>query len=283
MNIAAGRSSFRIASYNVLNLFDNIDDPIKKDEGTPPKSAQSQAALADVMEGSQADVIALQEVENIDILTEFRDKNGLKDDYPFLTLVEGNDGRGIDVALMSKHPIQNVVSHKDETFPIEGQEDRGFLRDLLQADIDIPEYGPVRFFLSHFASKRGGERSDVMREAEAQKAREIMKRETQGFPSQKYVIMGDFNDTPDSPAAQTLTREDSDGWGLVDAFRDKPDSVSYPTNPKTAKKWGYKRIDHILVSPQMAADQVNVQVHKHPSAREASDHWMVSADFALKK
>lgn len=283
MNIAARPNSFRIASYNVLNLFDNIDDPLKKDEGTPPKSAQSQAALADVMEDSRADIIALQEVENIEILTEFRDNNGLKDDYPYLTLVEGNDGRGIDVALMSKHPIGNVVSHKDETFPIEGQADRGFLRDLLQADVEIPEYGPVRFFLSHFASKRGGERSDVMREAEAQKAREIIKRETQAFPSQKYVIMGDFNDTPDSPSAQILTQKDDEGWGLVDAFREKPDSVSYPTNPKTAKKWGYKRIDHILVSPEMAKDQVGVQVHKHPSASTASDHWMVSADFTLAK
>ena len=61
MNIAAGRT-FRIASYNVLNLFDNVDAPDKRDEGTPPKSAESQAALADVIEDSQADVIALQEV-----------------------------------------------------------------------------------------------------------------------------------------------------------------------------------------------------------------------------
>ena len=282
MNIAARSNSFRIASYNVLNLFDKIDDPNKRDEGTPAKSAQSMAALADVMEDSHADVIALQEVENIDILTQFRDQNHLKDDYPYLTLVEGNDGRGIDVALLSKHPINNVVTHKDETFPVKGQEDRGFLRDLLQADIDIPDYGPVRFFLSHFASKRGGERADIMREAEATKAREIIKRETANFPSQKYVIMGDFNDTPDSPAAQTLTKKDGDGWGLVDAFRDKPDMVSYPTNPKTARKWGYKRIDHILLSPQMAADQVGDQVHKHPESREASDHWMVSADFATK-
>lgn len=283
MNPIAGRSSFRIASYNVLNLFDDIDNPDKRDEGTPPKDAASQEALADVIESSEADVIALQEVENIEILTEFRDQNGLKDDYPHLVLVEGNDGRGIDVALLSKHPVTNVVSHKDEVFPIEGQQDRGFLRDLLQADISVPEYGPVRFFLSHFASKRGGKRSDYMREAEAKAARDIIKRETAEFPSQKYVIMGDFNDTPDSPSVKALTKKDGDGWGLIDAFRDEPDTVSYPTRERTAKKWGYKRIDHILLSPEMAKDQVEEQVHKHPSSEQASDHWMVSADFAMAK
>lgn len=282
MNIAAGRT-FRIASYNVLNLFDNVDAPDKRDEGTPPKSAESQAALADVIEDSQADVIALQEVENLEILTQFRDQNHLKDDYPHVVLVEGNDGRGIDVALFSKHPIKNVVTHKDEVFPIKGEKDRGFLRDLLQADVEIPEYGPVRFFLNHFASKRGGKRADRMREAEAKAAREIVKRETKDFPSQKYVVLGDFNDTSDSKSVRTLTEKDEDGWGLVDGFRNEPDIVSYSTNERTAKKWGLKRIDHILLSPELAKDQVEEQAHKHPRSKEASDHWMVSADFAINK
>lgn len=283
MNSVASRASFRVASYNVLNLFDKVDDPDKRDEGTRPKSAESERALAQVIEDSRADVIALQEVENIEVLTEFRNANGLADDYPHVVLVEGNDGRGIDVALLSKHPVKNVVTHKDEVFPIEGQEPRGFLRDLLQADIEIPEYGPVRFFLNHFASKRGGARSDFMREAEAKAARDIIKRETADFPSQKYVMLGDFNDKPDSESVQILTRKDSDGWGLVDAFREEPDTVSYPTSERTARKWGYKRIDQILLSPEMAKDQVEEQAHRHPQSEEASDHWMVSADFALSK
>jgi endonuclease/exonuclease/phosphatase family metal-dependent hydrolase len=281
MNSIAGQARFRIASYNVLNLFDKIDDPDKRDEGTPAKSTESQAALAEVIESSQADVIALQEVENLEILTQFRNENGLKDNYPHVVLVEGNDGRGIDVALFSKHPISNVESHKDEVFPVKGQADRGFLRDLLQADIEIPNYGPVRFFLNHFASKRGGKRADDMRAAEAKAAREIIKRETKDFPSQRFVMLGDFNDTPDSESLEILKQTDKDGWGLIDAFRKEPDTVSYPTEERTAKKWGYKRIDHILMSPELAKDQIEEQAHKHPSSKEASDHWMVSADFAL--
>ena len=78
-----------------------------------------------------------------------------------------------------------------------------------------------------------------MREAEAKAARVIIKRETANFPSQKYVMLGDFNDKPDSESVQILTRKDSDGWGLVDAFREEPDTVSYPTSERTARKWGY--------------------------------------------
>lgn len=280
MNAAA--RPFRIASYNVLNMFDEIDDPGKKDEGTPPKSAESERALAQVILSSEADVIALQEVEKLSALKEFRDEQGLADEYPHLVLVEGNDNRGIDVALMSKLPIENVVSHKDETFPIEGQKDRGFLRDLLQADINVPEYGPVRFFVSHFASKIGGKRADRMRIAEAKAAREIIKNETKDFPSQKFVIMGDFNDTPDSPTVKEFLRTDSDGWGLVDAFRNEPEAVSYPTRESTAKKWGYQKIDQILMSPEMAKTQTEEQAFNHPDSEEASDHWMVSADFQRK-
>lgn len=281
MNSIAANPRLRIASYNALNLFDDIDDPGKRDEGTPAKSADSQRALADVILSSDADVIAMQEVEKLSALKDFRDQNGLREEYPHLVLVEGNDKRGIDVALMSKFPVNDVVSHKDEVFPVKGQKPRGFLRDLLQADIEVPEYGEVRFFVTHLASKMGGKRADRMRIAEARAAREIIKEETADFPGQKYVILGDFNDTPDSPAVQEFKRKDKDGWGMVDAFAPEPDAVSYPTREDKAKKWGYKRIDHILLSPEMAETLVDQEVHHHPKDEKASDHWMVSADFEL--
>ena len=276
-------AQFLLASYNVLNLFDKVDDPGKKDEDTPAKSAASQAALAEVMQSSGADVIALQEVENIDILTAFRDQNGLAKGYPHLLLLEGNDNRGIDVALMSKYPIENPVSHKETTFKVEGETKKGhFLRDVLQADIEMPGKMPVRFFVTHFASKLGGQRSDRLRKAEAKAAREIIQKETANFPGQRYVLMGDFNDTPDSPAVKTFTTPDKDGWAMRDVFADAPDTVSYPTSEKTAAKWGYKKIDQILVSPALMESFRGHQVHNHPADQEASDHWMVSSRFEVK-
>ncbi len=282
MSAASAPRQFTIASYNTLNLFDNIDDPDKKDEGTKPKSAESEAALAEVIRTSEADVIALQEVENIEILKQFRDQQGLAKEYPHVVLVEGNDKRGIDVALLSKHPIESVVSHKDTRFPVPGEKEDGhFLRDLLQADVTMPGNYPVRIFVAHLASKMGGERSDILREAEAKAAREIIKRETATFPNQSYVVLGDFNDTPDSPSVKALTTEDRSGWALQDTFAEQPEAVSYPTREKTAEKWGYKKIDHILASPALAELATESRVHHHPKDEVASDHWMVSTTFTL--
>ncbi len=282
MNIQSP-ARFTVASYNVLNLFDNVDDPGKKDEGTPAKSAESQAAVAEVMVSSGADVIALQEVENLEILTAFRNQNGLGKTYPHLLLLEGNDNRGIDVALMSKYPIQNPVSHKETTFKVEKEEKPGrFLRDVLQADIEMPGKIPVRFFVTHFASKLGGERSDRLRKAEARAAREIIQKETAAFPGQRYVLLGDFNDTPESPAVKTFTTPDKNGWAMRDVFADAPDTVSYPTDEEAAAKWGRKKIDQILVSPQLMESFQGHQVHHHPADQQASDHWMISSRFEVK-
>lgn len=282
MSISGSSTQFRIASYNVKNLFDKVDDPGKDDEGTPAKSRSSMNALGRVIDSCEADVVALQEVENIDILTSFRNDQGLAEEYPHLVLVEGNDRRGIDVALMSKHPISGVTSHKDVRFDVSGESEQGhFLRDLLQADIEVPNAGPVRMFVSHFCSQIGGDRADRLRKAEAETAQDIVRQETASFPSQHYVVVGDFNDKPGTPAVDAFLEADDDGWKMEDGFRNSPDSVSYPTDKRTAKKWGYKRIDHILVSPELAEHQTDQEVHKHQASKAASDHWLISATFSL--
>lgn len=54
------------------------------------------------------DVLAVQEVEDIDTLKRFNQKD-LGRRYPHIVLVEGNDLRLIDVGLLSKFPIGGVT------------------------------------------------------------------------------------------------------------------------------------------------------------------------------
>ena len=73
----------RIATYNIENFYDRNDDPYstkdsRVDQGTAPKSARALYALAKVIKSVDADIIALQEVENIGFLREFN-KSYLKD------------------------------------------------------------------------------------------------------------------------------------------------------------------------------------------------------------
>ena len=79
------------------------------------------------------DVLAVQEVENIDILKEFnRDKLGGL--YNHVVLIEGNDPRLIDVGIMSKLPLGTVGSFQTITHPSEPNK-RIFGRDLLEVEV----------------------------------------------------------------------------------------------------------------------------------------------------
>ena len=59
------------------------------------------------------DIIALQEIENLDTLKQFnRVRSYLNRDYPYAILIDGNDRRQIDVALLSKHKLTNIRTHQ---------------------------------------------------------------------------------------------------------------------------------------------------------------------------
>ena len=79
------------------------------------------------------DVLAVQEVENIEILKEFN-KEQLGRLYPHQVLIEGNDNRFIDVGLLSKLPLGAVTSFQTAVEKIPPHR-RVFSRDLLSIEV----------------------------------------------------------------------------------------------------------------------------------------------------
>ena len=62
-----------------------------------------------------ADVVCLQEVESMRGLRAFHDRylrRMTELDYQHSVLIEGNDGRHIDVAVMSRFPLERIVTHQ---------------------------------------------------------------------------------------------------------------------------------------------------------------------------
>ncbi len=143
--------SVRIATFNVENLMARFDfsgwkTAIKRDRAISLLNVASEAdyraleqarvvvhaddarqmtalAIAD----AQADIVCLQEVENLDTLEAFEQNylsrmTGLS--YPEKVWIEGNDTRGIDVALMAREKtadgrsieLTEIVSHQSKTF-----------------------------------------------------------------------------------------------------------------------------------------------------------------------
>lgn len=175
---------------------------------------------------THADILCLQEVDNIGALNAFEFGYLFKmvgEGYRYKYMVEGNDSRGIDVAVLMRdktrdgQPIEFVAmtSHAHVTYNDFGihnpdlallgiePHERIFKRDCLEIDVRIGGK-PLTLFVSHFKSM-GAPRNGLdgrmstmpVRVAEATAVRRIIENKfasSGGTADKRWVICGDFND-----------------------------------------------------------------------------------------
>lgn len=187
---------------------------------TDDKMQLTALAIAD----TRADIICLQEIENIEALNAFEygylykmTGRGYRHKY----LKEGNDGRGIDVAVMTREETADgdaiefvdMQSHAHLTYADldifsedlaninEKPEEKVFRRDCLEIDFTIGGK-PLTLFVVHFKSM-GTDKNGVdgrqwtmpVRTAEAKAVRRIIdERFGQRAARMRWMICGDFND-----------------------------------------------------------------------------------------
>jgi endonuclease/exonuclease/phosphatase family metal-dependent hydrolase len=167
-----------------------------------PLDIQSIATRIDAI---NADVLAVQEVENIDILRQFN-KEYLGSKYRYQILIEGNDPRFIDVALLSKLPIGAVTSFQTAVHPSDPGH-RIFGRDMVEVEIWNEARTEKLLTLynnhlkSHFVSadedpELGVAEANQRRYQQAEVINNIVTKRTR--PDSRFITLGDFNDTPDS-------------------------------------------------------------------------------------
>lgn len=164
---------FSIMSYNVENLFDSEHDPGKNDiEFLPLREKRSQKmrdlcqgdeecldkdwsefvvsrklkAISDVIlqiHGQGPDILILQEIENKKILA--RLSRALPNSrYQTQALIEGQDPRGIDVAILSRFPKlgEAKLHHVD-----------GHARGILEVKLMLPDLRVLTVYGFHFPSQ----------------------------------------------------------------------------------------------------------------------------------
>ena len=271
-----------IAAYNTLNLFDEYDDPYTSDEGTPAKPRAQLEKLAASIRALDADVLALEEVENRGYLERFVTAMLGDMGYENVVLFEGNDRRGIDCAVLSRLPVGPVTSHRHLRFNENAEDPAGpmfFRRDLLQVQIQPPKCAAFYVFVTHLKSKRdGGGSADSYRLGEARQARRIFDGLLSKDKDAMFVVCGDFNDTFESKAVKALRGEGA--MALRDFMADVPKgAVSFNKDPQSI-------IDFIFASPAMAERYVAKSyriVEPGSIATTGSDHNPVVAKFDLKK
>jgi len=254
------------------------------------KPAESQK-IADRIANMDVDVLAVQEVEDIDTLRQFN-RETLGGLYPHCVLIEGNDPRLIDIGVLSKLPLGAMSSWQAAVHPDDPTR-LIFGRDLLEVQVLNPARTRLLFTVfnnhlkSHYVDWRddpvaGQKANDERRLRQAQVIADIVKQRTR--PNSRYAIVGDMNDPVGSQCLSAFTQDKE--LGLVDALAD-PQETRPPkddTPPPATRAWThrYKRsgqpaeyelYDQIWVSEGLAAKQTEAWIDRRTKhGGDGSDH-----------
>lgn len=263
----------RIATFNVQNL------RLRKDDGQPRLDGardadmpQDMGAAALALDGTDrkltarvlrqvdADVVALQEVFDQETLDYFHDHllmpTGLAP-YPYRICLPGNDGRGQDVALLSRFPIGQVESHVSLTprqVGIEVEEMPGLGigpdRPIFRRDCVTAVVGRLTLFLCHFkAPYPDVEAAWTVRRLEAMAVRRLVE---QRFPHPStgfWLLIGDLNEPGEHAPGRSRAIAPLIGDFSVDLLARVPeqDRWTYYDGDTGA----YSRPDALLASPAL--------------------------------
>lgn len=267
-----------VAAYNILNLFDDHDDPYKEDEGTPAKPRAELERLAASIRALNADVIAVEEVENRFYLERFVNVFLPEMGYRDVVLFEGNDGRGIDVGLISRIPVGEVRSRRHLRFPGHNGGEARFNRDVLAVTLEPKDADPFEVWVVHLKSNAGGrEAAEPIRLAEARELRRLLDEELADNPAAQIIVTGDFNDTPESATIKTIVGSGSNALWSAGSDLNDPAAVSYNQGEFRSV------IDFILCSPAMQKKYVkgSFQIPQGSVETTGSDHNPIKATFKL--
>lgn len=266
-----------LATFNVENLFTRfrfargVDPRRATDEGFTAEDLrfrledpESKRITGELLAALEADVIALQEVEGLDTLKQFRDRYlGGRQAWPHALVIDGNDQRRIDVGLLSRFPIVHARSWQhlmaDDGSPV-------FDRDCLEADVEVPGLGTLTLFVNHFKSMRA-ETDDVPGRAatrprrlrQARTVMDIVRRRFGDDPGDApFVVLGDLNDHLEDDAQGRSGILDLVRWDAVVPVVDRLPEAERWTHyfqghaPSGAPP-AYRQLDHVLPSRRLAA------------------------------
>jgi hypothetical protein len=291
----------RIATFNVQNLrlrhaggadrLDGARDGDRpEDAGLDPVDRRLTAA---VIRDLRADVIALQEVFDADTLAHFHDRVLLPAGvapYPFRICLPGNDGRGLDVALMSRVPPGRVTSHAalraaDFGLPGDGDGDQPvFRRDCLAVEL-----GPLTLFVCHFkAPWPDAAASWPVRRREAEAVRRIVEARFDDPAEALWLVAGDLND-PDPPGAPGRAIAPLEPPFTVDLVGRMPPGERWSIHdPESGRRF---MPDALLASPRLGRDWPDAvpavlreglsrEAGPGPRLREVGEHRPHASDHA---
>ena len=114
LNSPTGVTPFDVATFNLANLFDTVDDPLTEDDlPSGPAYQRHLHKLSWAIHESLGEpvLLAVQEAENVTVLQALVDQPEIHSIYDIL-LEDGPDKRGLDVALLYRRDRVQIVAHQ---------------------------------------------------------------------------------------------------------------------------------------------------------------------------
>jgi predicted extracellular nuclease len=208
----------------------------------------SRALTARAIKALKANILGLQEIENLDTLKRFNSNFLKSKKFKYQMVIDGNDNRFIDVGLLSDIPPDFVRTHQ---FLRSGRS-RIFSRDCLEIHFNI-NHRTLVVFVNHFKSMMGGRsRTRKRREIQCEAVLNILKeRFGSQFGNANFVILGDLNDYME------MGKENESGIRKLLQSDQMENVLERLPAPKRwthfySKTKDYRQLDYILVSKSLA-------------------------------
>ncbi len=289
---AKSDSSFSVMTLNVNNLFDELDDPKKDDKAylpielkqtnkhinscnrvpvnswkneclyldwdTETKDAKLKNLARDILlyDETGPDILALQEVENINILEQLY---RLLEPYGYidLELLESKDYRGIDTAIISKFEIIDSTLHY---IKFSGEFEDKDTRPILDSTILINDK-KIKVYNVHFPA---GYHDVSMRIDSLNKLKKLLQ-----MHKMPTVALGDFNVNTEEDSELFIYNDQEDLWDVAHLIGCVDCKGTYYYS--YGKSWSF--LDTIFVSKQRNisydTDSIRLHITEHNAYKDS--------------
>ena len=216
------RTGLRVAFWNFENFFDPFVDSTRvynefTENGSQhwtkvrfyKKRNNLYKAILAISENEPLAILGIAEIENQYVLNSLFNQTPLKTHNYRIIHYEGDDKRGIDVAMA--YCIDKLQLIYTEPIKVKNPKNKNYkTRDILYAKFYDRRGDTLHVFVNHWPSRYGGERETIKLRA---LAANTLKHKVDSLfqlnqSAAKIIIMGDFNDTPDDPSIHDILCDD---------------------------------------------------------------------------
>lgn len=261
-----------VVSWNVENLFDTISEPgIQDGDFTPLGRYQWDLAryqlklehiwkVLHLINGKQLpDLVALQEIENRQVLEDLLAQAGLPPGYYSILHSDSPDERGIDVALLWDSRLMTCKRSTNLTVVLPSGDST---RNILWAEMQLQDGTLLSVYVNHWPSRRGGP------DKRLSAARTLWQHYRTLAAGQPVLVLGDFNDEINDISLQSLF---SNIPGLSEPeLSGLPGSHPVPGSYYYSRQKKWYRLDHILT--------VNLSAEMIKTYACFSPEWLLTMD-----